>query len=95
VVMRRLREGIERFFITDVHNPSESKISQSSIFVMLDEIGLDLRHLESHGNHLPGGSNVLYLDGHVSFVKYPGNWPVTKTMAYFLGYYRWWERNET
>ena len=22
-------------------------------------------------NHLPGGGNILYMDGHVSFAKYP------------------------
>ena len=22
-------------------------------------------------NHVPGGGNVLYLDGHVEFIKYP------------------------
>lgn len=35
-------------------------------------------------NHVPGGSNVLYLDGHVAFVKYP-SYPVTHEMAAFLG----------
>jgi prepilin-type processing-associated H-X9-DG protein len=27
-------------------------------------------------NHVPGGGNVLYMDGHVGFVKYPSAWPV-------------------
>jgi prepilin-type processing-associated H-X9-DG protein len=22
-------------------------------------------------NHIPGGSNVLYMDGHVKFIRYP------------------------
>ncbi len=25
-------------------------------------------------NHIPGGSNVLYMDGHVEFVKYNAKW---------------------
>ena len=24
-------------------------------------------------NHLPGGANVLYMDGHVEFLKYQGS----------------------
>jgi prepilin-type processing-associated H-X9-DG protein len=28
-------------------------------------------------NHVPGGCNVLYMDGHVEFVKYPGKMPVS------------------
>jgi prepilin-type processing-associated H-X9-DG protein len=26
-------------------------------------------------NHVPGGGNVLYMDGHVEFIKYPGEAP--------------------
>jgi len=30
-------------------------------------------------NHIPGGSNVLYLDGHAQFVKYPSEqFPLTR-----------------
>jgi prepilin-type processing-associated H-X9-DG protein len=32
-------------------------------------------------NHVPGGSNCLYMDGHVEFLKYPDKWPVNRTMA--------------
>ncbi len=32
-------------------------------------------------NHVPGGSNVLYLDGHVDFVRYPDEWPINRSMA--------------
>jgi prepilin-type processing-associated H-X9-DG protein len=35
-------------------------------------------------NHVPGGSNVLYMDGHVEFVKYPGPPPITKECAGFM-----------
>jgi prepilin-type processing-associated H-X9-DG protein len=73
----RLREGIERFMITDINNPAGSTMAQSELAIMHDIIfagqfwlgaeegfGLDF-------NHLPGGANVLYMDGHVSFIKYP------------------------
>ena len=32
-------------------------------------------------NHVPGGCNVLFLDGHVEFIKYPGKFPVTSLFA--------------
>ena len=66
--VHRLREGIERFFITDINNPAGSAQAQSSIVVMWDAIGEEA----SHFNHVPGGSNILYMDGHVQFVKYAG-----------------------
>lgn len=28
-------------------------------------------------NHLPGGSNVLYMDGHVAFVRFDEGYPCT------------------
>jgi len=67
--IRRLREGIERFFITDINNPAGSAQSQSELAIMWDEISGDGA---SHFNHVPGGCNVLYLDGHVEFLKYNG-----------------------
>lgn len=63
----RLREGIERFLITDINNPANTSMAQSSIPIMWDEIsGDDV----SHFNHPPGGCNVLYMDGHVEFLKF-------------------------
>jgi len=35
-------------------------------------------------NHIPGGCNVLYMDGHVAFIRYPGEWPVCKTWAWLM-----------
>ncbi len=64
-----LREGIERFMITDINNAAASSRAQSEIFVMWDRISTT----PSDFNHVPGGSNVLYLDGHVEFIKYPGD----------------------
>ena len=73
----RLREGIERFFITDINNPSGSNVAQSEIPMMFDRVDLD----PTEFNHLPGGANVLYMDGHVSFVKYPGEFPASRAWA--------------
>jgi prepilin-type N-terminal cleavage/methylation domain-containing protein/prepilin-type processing-associated H-X9-DG protein len=63
----RLREGIERFFVTDINNPAASSRAQSEIVIMWDEISADDA---DHFNHIPGGSNILYLDGHVAFERY-------------------------
>jgi len=62
----RLREGVERFSITDIFNPAGSAQAQSELPIMFDHIATtpDLY------NHIPGGSNVLYMDGHVAFVRY-------------------------
>jgi prepilin-type N-terminal cleavage/methylation domain-containing protein/prepilin-type processing-associated H-X9-DG protein len=64
----RLRDGIERFFITDINNPAASATGQSQVPVMWDVICDEPQHY----NHIPGGSNVLYMDGHVEFMRWPG-----------------------
>ncbi|HQM47572.1 MAG TPA: DUF1559 domain-containing protein [Candidatus Hydrogenedentes bacterium] len=74
----RLREGIERFFITDINNPAGSAQAQSELAVMWDTIAT----VTWNFNHIPGGSNVLYMDGHVEFVRYPSEeMPVNVTFA--------------
>jgi len=78
----RLREGIERFFITDINNPAGSATAQSELAVMWDAVSI----LVENFNHVPGGSNVLYMDGHVEFLKYPSEeWPVN-VLAGFTGW---------
>jgi len=73
----RLREGIERFVITDINNPAGSAVAQSEIFVMFDVFSTRIGAY----NHVPGGGNVLYMDGHVQFVKYPGPAPISRGMV--------------
>ncbi len=69
----RLREGIERFFITDINNASATAQAQSDIVLMSDTVAPHPEHL----NHVPGGANVLYMDGHVSFIKWAGGTGLT------------------
>jgi len=64
--MYRLREGIERFFITDINNAAASAQAQSSVPIGWDEVSDEADHF----NHVPGGSNVLFMDGHVEFIRY-------------------------
>ena len=62
----RLREGIERFLITDINNPAASAQAQSTLFIMFDHVAEEAAGY----NHIPGGCNVLYMDGHVEFIRY-------------------------
>lgn len=81
--VHRLREGIERFFVTDINDPTRSTQAQSTIAVLFDAVSPTVENY----NHIPGGSNVLYMDGHVEFVKYPSDrFPVTVEFAEFAGY---------
>jgi prepilin-type N-terminal cleavage/methylation domain-containing protein/prepilin-type processing-associated H-X9-DG protein len=87
-----LKEGIERFFITDINNPAAGAVAQSTLPVMLDAwAGASSYNLAVHGstgggvalfNHVPGGSNVLYMDGHVEFVKFNSKFPVWTGVPY-------------
>ncbi len=75
--LTRLREGIERFFITDINNPASAAKGQSAIPIMWDSVagvgwsdtGRRMYNSLSF-NHVPGGGNILYMDGHVEFKKY-------------------------
>ena len=62
----RLREGIERFLITDINNPAQSAQAQSTVPVMFDQLAA----VASLFNHIPGGANIMYMDGHVEFERY-------------------------
>jgi prepilin-type processing-associated H-X9-DG protein len=80
----RLREGIERFLITDINNPAGSARAQSEMAVMWDAINLNM--IKDGGmsfNHVPGGGNVLYMDGHVAWIRYQecAEFPINKMWA--------------
>lgn len=65
-IIYRLREGIERFLITDINNPAASAKGQSEIFIVWDTLSTNVNEF----SHIPGGSNVLFLDGHVEYQRY-------------------------
>jgi len=82
----RLKEGVERFMITDINNPATSAMAQSEIAVMFDAWGPASTAASYAGdvavprfNHVPGGSNVLYMDGHVEFIRYSVEYPVANS----------------
>jgi prepilin-type N-terminal cleavage/methylation domain-containing protein/prepilin-type processing-associated H-X9-DG protein len=83
----KMKEGAERFLITDINNPAGSASAQSEMPAMWDRIvySQSTQRYRERFNHLPGGSNVLYMDGHVSFVRYnSGNeFPISALQGYF------------
>ena len=76
----RLKEGIERFLITDINNAGSAATAQSGLAVMWDNIASDMSS-GTQFNHVPGGANVLYMDGHVEFKRYPSEFPASKQYA--------------
>ncbi|HUW62128.1 MAG TPA: DUF1559 domain-containing protein [Candidatus Bathyarchaeia archaeon] len=82
-ILYRLREGIERFMITDINNPAASAIAQSELFIMFDSVATRATAF----NHVPGGSNVLFMDGHCEFIKYEqcAQAPVNRSIAVLVG----------
>jgi prepilin-type processing-associated H-X9-DG protein len=80
----RLRDGIERFMITDINNPGASAKASSTIPLIWDHASTKTIDF----SHVPGGGNVLYLDGHVEYLKYPNaRFPFTEDSARTLGRY--------
>jgi prepilin-type N-terminal cleavage/methylation domain-containing protein/prepilin-type processing-associated H-X9-DG protein len=83
VTLHPLKEGIERFLITDINNPAASASAQSSIAVTYDHAAtwgtknlgngnpLPLAGQVREFNHVPGGANVLFMDGHVEWGRFP------------------------
>jgi len=77
----RVREGIERFLITDINNPAASAQSQSSVWTYTDRLSTKPEHF----NHIPGGANVLYMDGHVEFLRLGERAPALSAVALVFG----------
>ena len=99
----RLREGVERFMITDINNPAASAMAQSTLPVLWDNIGTGALvdppspWFKEEGadsfNHIPGGCNILFMDGHVEFSKYGSDDQIpTSTLGAAIGFnYSSWD----
>ncbi|MEB3330823.1 MAG: prepilin-type N-terminal cleavage/methylation domain-containing protein, partial [Candidatus Sericytochromatia bacterium] len=86
-IVRRLRDGIERFLITDINNAQVSSAGQADLAVMWDTLGSnefgDSGQATGVFNHLPGGCNVLYMDGHVEYIRFKDDvYPVRNLEQY-------------
>lgn len=77
-ILYRLRNGLSKMLVTDVNNETESRGSESQIPVMFDLVSTDTYRF----NHVPGGANILYMDGHVQWEKYPS--PSLTSIAHSL-----------
>ena len=64
----RLSEQAARYGVGDHASPAEYERARERIPIVI----------ERPGNHERPGGNVLYLDGHVEFIQYPGKWPMTE-----------------
>jgi len=69
-VLYRLREGIERFYITDINNPAASAVMQSEIPILVE-----------NPSSREDGVYVLYMDGHVEFVRDGERFPATEAFG--------------
>lgn len=87
----RLREGVERFMITDINNPGASAKAQSDVWIYFDIVSTTVDINRVDFSHIPGGANVLYMDGHVEFQKYdpsgdaPANGNTARGVAASIG----------
>ena len=66
----QLQLGIEKA-LSDLSN------HQSGELVKVSEIPLMIERVPNY--HTPRGGHVLYMDGHVDYLSYPGKWPMTET----------------
>jgi prepilin-type N-terminal cleavage/methylation domain-containing protein/prepilin-type processing-associated H-X9-DG protein len=82
--IQRLKEGGERFLITDINNPAAGARAQSTVQVIWDRFGISGRSKNGFA-HIPGGCNVLYMDGHVEFAKYPQTTGVITKLGAAIG----------
>lgn len=90
IAVQRIREGLERIYITDINAAAQSSNAQSDVVVMYDwSVAYDNSmagglSMPPRFNHAPGGCNILYMDGHVEFGRYPAAggggryWPVAE-----------------
>jgi prepilin-type N-terminal cleavage/methylation domain-containing protein/prepilin-type processing-associated H-X9-DG protein len=65
--LNRLSTGVDRFLISDINQILTGDETGASVVpVMWDQISTAI----SEFSHVPAGSNILYLDGHVEFQRY-------------------------
>ena len=64
---------------------SASESLQAKTPVMFDAFAVTAGGSVAMFNHVPGGSNVLFLDGHVEFARFPTEPPVSECMGALLG----------
>jgi prepilin-type N-terminal cleavage/methylation domain-containing protein/prepilin-type processing-associated H-X9-DG protein len=83
--INRLAMGVDRFLISDINNTlTDDLTGASTVPLMWDQISTAITEF----SHVPAGQNCLYLDGHVSFVRYDrtsGSFPFSPAYAAING----------
>jgi prepilin-type N-terminal cleavage/methylation domain-containing protein/prepilin-type processing-associated H-X9-DG protein len=80
----RLRGGIERFLITNLNSMATADVAAARVPVMWDHATTKIIDF----SHVPGGGNVVFLDGHAEFLRFPGDrFPFTQDSSRILGRY--------
>jgi prepilin-type N-terminal cleavage/methylation domain-containing protein/prepilin-type processing-associated H-X9-DG protein len=90
-LLLRLGNGIERFLMTNVNTmqvgaslASGDDNGAGAVPVMWDQVSTNVTEF----SHVPAGQNIMYLDGHVEFVRYSSSndrFPSTPLYATFNG----------
>ena len=81
----RLQKDINRYITPLIGFPGGGSNSNvESLPIMWDNLQLKPCENTPSSNHSPIGSNVLFYDGHVAFLKYPGNFPVSEKSIILL-----------
>ncbi len=65
----RIRDGVNRMFIEDINRPGLTAVPETRIPLLFDSMALYGRHLPNHV--VPPGGNVLFMDGHVEYKRFP------------------------
>lgn len=79
-VVYRLREGVDRFFITaEAMAPPGGPVPHFDVPILFEVVQLQEKKRLA-------GCNVLYLDGHVEFIRYGERYPIVREVAEFLAW---------
>jgi len=96
-VTYRIREGVENALINNAIAYGSTVRGQSTIPILWDTLASGLEGVTAMAdggavlyNHMPGGSNVLFMDGHAEYIPYSGDprytgFPITRFPAQFTG----------
>ncbi len=87
LTLYRFRDGIERFLVTDINNPMPAIRAQTQLPVMWDRFDTlgPSGNIGMAFNHIPGGGNILFMDGHVEFYRYPSSFPMSVGWQHLRG----------
>lgn len=78
-MLRRLKRDVEYFFVANRSDPQAAANTRAAIPIMFETVVSNVFGRD------PDGANVLYLDGHVDYVRFGSQFPVTEEMREVLG----------